>query len=345
VNVTAGGTLTTRANLVVISPPALAADAITRQLPRGGVGNLIYDAQRQALYLVDADNARIERYRFIAASWQADSFAVGGGGGNIRIALSPDGTELVQTGGNVLARRDATTFAPQVGADASPLLGPGGYTNIIAFGNDGRAVGNAGSPSAGNTLYRYHMLNRSFSGLSTQPDMTNRSIVASADGDTLVLPTFEPLAPGFFKPVVTYDATAGALTEHAAVTTGGTEHASVSRDGLRMILVSSPLSASQTTTVYDFTGGAGGTLTARGTLPAGLSAFVISPDGASAYAYFGGVSPVVRKYDLTILGFPLSATSIAIASPGTFFNSMTISPDGGWLFLAGNERVIILPAP
>jgi hypothetical protein len=24
---------------------------------------------------------------------------------------------------------------------------------------------------------------------------------------------------------------------------------------------------------------------------------------------------------------------------------MTISPDGGWLFLAGNERVVILPAP
>ena len=48
--------------------------------------------------------------------------------------------------------------------------------------------------------------------MSTQPDMANRNIVASADGDTIVLPTFEPLAPGFFKPVVTYDATAGALT-------------------------------------------------------------------------------------------------------------------------------------
>jgi hypothetical protein len=24
---------------------------------------------------------------------------------------------------------------------------------------------------------------------------------------------------------------------------------------------------------------------------------------------------------------------------------MTISPDGGWLFLAGNERVVILQAP
>jgi hypothetical protein len=325
----------------VINPPTLLADAITRQMPRGGVGNLIYDAQRQALYLIDADNARIERYRFIGASWQADSFAVGGGGGNIRIALSPDGTELLQTGGSVLARRNALTFAPLAGADASSLLGPGAATNIIGFGNDGRAVISASSPTAGATLFRYDMLNQSFSGLSTLPDMANRSIVASADGDTIVLPTFEPLAPGFFKPVVTYDATAGALTTHS-ITSGGTEHASVSRDGSRMILVSSPLSASQTTTVYDFIGGV---LTTRGDLPAGLSAFVISPDGATAYAYFAAGGGTVRKYDLTNPGvFPQTA-SVAAASPGTFFNAMTISPDGGWLFLAGNERVIILPAP
>jgi hypothetical protein len=109
-----------------------------------------------------------------------------------------------------------------------------------------------------------------------------------------------------------------------------------------MILVSSPLSASQITTVYDFIGGV---LTTRGDLPAGLSAFVISPDGATAYAYFAAGGGTVRKYDLTNPGvFPQTA-SVAAASPGTFFNAMTISPDGGWLFLAGNERVIILPAP
>ena len=129
------------------------------------------------------------------------------------------------------------------------------------------------------------------------------------------------------------------------MTSGGTEHASVSRDGSRMILVSSPLSASQTTTVYNYTGGAGGTLTVHGTLPAGLSAFVISPDGATAYAYFAAGGGTVRKYDLTNPGAFPQTGSVPAASPGTFFNAMTISPDGGWLFLAGNERVVILPAP
>jgi len=344
VNVTGGPALTTRANLVVISPPVLAADAITRPLPRGGVGNLIYDAQRQALYVMEPSNpARIERYRFMAGSWQpAELFPVGGGGGNIRIALSPDGTEVLKTGGSALVRYDpANNFAELGTANASSLLGLGVGTNLIAFGNDGRAVISASSPSAGATLFRYDMLNQSFTGLSTQPDMANRSIVASADGDTLVLPTFEPRAPGFFTPVVTYDATAGALTTHS-ITSGGTEHASVSRNGSRMILVSSPLSASQTTTVYDFIGGV---LSARGDLPAGLSAFVISPDGATAYAYFASGGGTVRKFDLTNPGvFPQTA-SVPAASPGTFFNAMTISPDGGWLFLAGNQRVVIVQAP
>ena len=343
VNVTGGPARPTRANLVVISPPVLAAAAIMRT--SGGVGNLIYDAQRQALYLMDADNARIERYRF-AGGWQpAELFAVGGGGGNIRIALSPDGTELLKTGGSALVRYDPANFSVLGAADASSLLGLGVGTNLIAFGNDGRAVISASSTSAGATLFRYDMLNRIFSGLSTQPDMANRSIVASADGDTIVLPTFESRAPGFERPVVTYDATVGALTEHAGVMTSGTEHASVSRDGSRMILVSFPRSPSQTTTVYNFSGGAGGALTVHGTLPADLLGFVISPDGTRAYAYFGGGTPTVRRYNLSAPGpFPEIA-SVAVASPGTFFNAMTISPDGGWLFLAGNERVVILQAP
>jgi uncharacterized protein YfaP (DUF2135 family) len=109
-----------------------------------------------------------------------------------------------------------------------------------------------------------------------------------------------------------------------------------------MILVSSPLSASQTTTVYDFIGGV---LSARGDLPADLSAFVISPDGATAYAYFAAAGGTVRKYNLTNPGVFPEIVSVPAASPGTFFNAMTISPDGGWLFLAGNERVVILQAP
>ncbi len=233
-------------------------------------------------------------------------------------------------------------MSPPTNVSAFSLLGNGAHLGHIAFGNDGRAVGNSFAPSTGITAYRYDMLNQTFSTLSTQTDVTNRLIVASSDGDTLLLPSFEPLAPAAYKPAVTYDASAGAVTSPPGATTGGSEDASVSRNGSRMILVSSPLSASQVTTVYGFSGG---TFTSLGNLPADLRGFVISPDGSTAYAYFAGPPSEIRKFDLNTAGLPQVGSGVAVASPGTFFNRMTISPDGGRLFLAGNDQLIIVPAP
>lgn len=339
------GSLSTRANLFVVSPAAFAAVNLARSVGAGNPANLVYDAERRALFVMDPVNNAIERYRFVSGTtWNVDTpFSVGVGGGNPRIALSPDGTELLKTSGNgtLLHRVNPAAIplalmSPPTNVDASSLLG-GGSLNLIAFANDGRAVGNASSPSTGITLYRYHMLNQTFTASSTQVDMTNRTIVASGDGDTLVLPTFESLAPGFFKPVVTYDASAGTLTSRSSILTSQTDHASVSRDGSRMILRSA-----QTATVYDFVSG---TLTVRGNLPAGLTGFVISPDGAFAYGYFASPSPIIRTFDLNIGGFPPTGGSVAINSPGTSFNAMTISPDGGTLFIAGNQSISIVPAP
>jgi hypothetical protein len=347
------GTLTlptrTGLKLLVISAPiTFAPVTIDRTLsPSPGFAtNLIYDAERQALYLMDPENNRIERYQFQSGTtWTPASLETGGGGGNPRIALSPDGTQLLKTSGNTttMSRIDLASFTPMSSADAASLLGLGAHLNLIAFGSDGGAVGSSFAPNTGISLYRYDMLTQQFAALSTQFDMTNRTIVASGNGDRIVLPTFEPLDPAFAKPVFTYDASSGTLTP-AAVTTTNTGHASLSRDGLRMILSSAELSASQTVTVYN------SSFTALGTLPPEVRAFVISPDGATAFAYFTSDN-TIRKFDLNLPsggGFTqISSTALPNPSvgPGTFFSEMTISPDGGTLFLAGNQRVIIVPAP
>jgi hypothetical protein len=124
-----------------------------------------------------------------------------------------------------------------------------------------------------------------------------------------------------------------------------TEHLSVDRTGSIAILTSSELSSNQVTTVYD------SSLAAQGVLPDGshdLRGFVVSPDGTRAYAYYSGTG-TIRKFDLTSPsggGFAEIGPGTSVPdSPGTFFNDMTISTDGGTLFLAGNQRVIIMPAP
>jgi len=341
------GTLPTRANLVVVNPPAN-TPGFNVDIPRtGDVANLIYDAERRAIFVMNPTSNQIERYRFSVGAWLADGqIQVGAGGaGNPRIALSPDGTELLKTpaNGTLLWRVNPDAGSWTVPAalltpnnvDATPGLGSGSL-NFIAFANDGRAVGNS-SVATGTTLYRYDMLNRTFGGLSAQQDMLNRGIVASGDGGTLVLPNFDPVS----RAVVTYDASAGVLTSHSSILTSGISEVSVSRDGSRMILLTSTTSPA---TVYSFTGGV---FASMGNLPGGLTGFVISPDGASAYAYYPSPpnpNSEIRKFNLNVVGFPQTGVA-AVNSPGTSFNSMTISPDGGTLFMAGNQGIRILLAP
>jgi hypothetical protein len=58
---------------------------------------------------------------------------------------------------------------------------------------------------------------------------------------------------------------------------------------------------------------------------------------------------LIRKFDLNSPaggGFAeIGGGTPVTDSPGSNFNAMTISADGGTLFLAGDERLIILPAP
>ena len=342
--------------LFVTNPPNFPAVTVTRLgfFP-GPAVNLIYDGERRALYLMDSQNKNvIERYQF-AAGWSGTSITTGTGGGNSRITLSPDGKLLIETAGlgTDISLIDVPTFAPLPSVSAAALLGSDAHLNLVAFGNDGGAIGNAYSPTSGITLYRYDMLSQVFTALSTQPDMTNRAIVASADGDTLVMPSFEPLDPTFAKPVFTYDASDGSLVQRLPVTSTGTDHASVSRNGSRVILVNSPSSPTQVTTVYDVSPTA---FTPRGTLPAGLNAFVISPDGATAYAYFRS-SNSIRKFNLNApagSGFQEIGSGTTVATPddgsspglpNDFFAAMTMTQDGGTIFLAGSQRILVLPAP
>jgi len=342
-------TLPTRAGvkLAVVDPPAFAYTAILRTNSPAFAVDLIYDGERQAIYFMDPDRNRIEGYRFNGTTWAADTPLIVGGGYqlNPRIALSPDGTELLKTSGNIMSRVNPATLMSIGSVDAIPLLGTGIVSlNLLAFANDGNAIGNSYAPVSGVSLYRYDMLTQQFSALSTS-DFTNRKIVASGNGSVLVLPSFESLIPSFAKPVFTYNSGNGSLTQRSVLTTRS-DHVSVDRAGTKVILTNAIASHSPVAEVYDISFG-----TLVGVLPdsaSDLMGFVISPEGTKAYAYYSGTGRI-RKFDLTAPsggGFVEIGSGTTIPdSPGTFFNDMTISQDGGTLFLAGNQRVIIVPAP
>jgi Viral BACON domain len=339
-----GPGLTTRSGvkLLVVDPlPFPSAAATLTRSTGSGATDLIYDAERRALYLMDQQANRLERYRFNGATWAPTSMLFAGGGTtNRRITLSPDGTLLLKTSGDssLLTRIDTATFAALPGSDDAAPIGSSAL-NRIAFANDGTAIGNSAGTT---TLYRYDMLTRQFVTLGTDFNLLNRHIAASSDGDTLVL-TSDLLSSG--GSILTYDASNGTLTETTAgnATDLDNDKVSISRDGSKILLLSPDSSGSgNRPVVYD------ASFAVLGRLPVGLNGFVVKPDGSAAYGYYPGTTSV-RKFDLTVppdaSGIFPELGSATVTPPGTSSTAMTMSPDGSALFLAGDQKVIVLSAP
>jgi len=323
--------LTTRAQLVVVDPPNFPSAAI----PRTGLSvvNLIYDAQRGAVYLLDRANNRIERYTHAGGTnWNPNTLPFPISSGNWSIALSPDGAALVKTNSASITRinLDNWTSANAAPPLSSPLFGA--IFGHLAFANDGRAIGSVSTPS-GVTLYRYSILSEAFVPLTVQSDMVNRLVAASGDGSRLLLPDFSQAG----SPIHVFNSSTTTLEAFAA-STSNAQIVSLSRDGSRAIISKSLGTLSEATTLYDDAFAVLGTLTA----PTSLTGVVIAPSGSVAYAFNG---TDILKFDLTGGGAIPPISTTAIASPGTGLVEMTISPDGGTLFLAGNQNLVITPAP
>jgi hypothetical protein len=347
-------TLPSRAQLVVVDAPTYVATSIPRP-QTGFVASLIYDAERTSIYLIDLDHDVLERYKFDGANWIGDT-KPGAGGVNRRMALSPDGTELVRVNLNSISRINPATLGPlSADVDAVPFFhsftGPSGPVpefSMIAFGNDGGAIGATQSSTDGLvSLYRYDMLTQDYTALSTQSSFGEVMTFAPADGSRVILPSFTLFQPG--DPLTTFNPSDGTLAT-TSVTTLNLGSASLSRTGSRIALIDKALLAGQLTTVYDSSFNALGTLPDTLPGPVPLTGVVISPDGTKAYAYYPSPSNVIRKFDLNSPngsgGFTEIGSFTSVPdSPGTNLIEMTISPDGGTLFLAGSVKVIVMPAP
>jgi len=334
VSVEAGGApLPTRASLVaadVLLPSAAAV--IARPASSSIPAVLIYDAERAAAYLLDNSANRIERYRFVAGIWNADSVSFTGSG-DWDMALSPDGTELLKTGSSLITRFDPASMGeisivPTTAALGGSSLGP------IAFANDGHAIGTLFA--APTNVYSYDMLTHLVTPLGVDPQWSQRDVVASGDGGKLVL-AFRPTDLSG-APIVTYDASTATLATSSTVTTES-NRVSLSRTGARAVIRTNSIPG--TTKVYD------GSFVLLGTLPSNIGRVAFSPDEQFVYGFDIGAR-TIRKFDLNGLGGIVevgTGTAAPESTTGLAIPEMAISPDGGWLFVAGDLNLVVMPAP
>jgi len=332
-------TLPSIAELQIVDPPSYSATSITRT---GGVRMLRYDPLRKVIYVV---GPVLERYAFNGASWDSSSMSLGTYGNFITLSNNYD--KLIKLNQNSFTIIDPATFIANSTVNFTGLYN-GSSPRSVSFANDGQAIFNTStfpSPgSIGSTVCAYDFFNDGIHSLSdiALNGSVGAELTSTQDGSKVYLNMNV-----YNYPASIYDASSGVLNETATMTHGAYYGVSVDQKGTRLITSDT---TNNEVVVYD------GSLTALGNLPAlsGIqaslqkTAFAVSPDGTRAYAYVGDTQSLY-VYDLTTSdgmgGFVQIGSTTVVSGGPTYLTWMIISPDGGTLFIAGNDTLIVQPVP
>jgi hypothetical protein len=322
------GPIPSTATLVVVDP--IGSPPTILQYPTSAtvLRNLIYDAERRALFVVtDAAGGSIVRYTYAGGAWGAP---VEVAGGFRDVALSIDGTMLYAITSTTLVPIDPVTLALGT-AITAPSLATNAYLKNIVVGNDNVGLITTGiDASTATASYLY----------------TPRT-AALILGGTLInngTPTMSGLGANAYiiqgDPTLTADvivykyATASNALGTSVISLRQNTVAPVyARNENRVVLNGQR--------VYD----ANDAL--LGTLPASTVAVALKPDGTRAYA-FDTTAGGILTYDISVDRDEAAYVALGPVTPLTDPGNvprMIISPDGGTLFLAGNGRVVVVPTP
>jgi IPT/TIG domain len=345
---TSPGAIVSTANLVVVDPPSYAATMLAYPSATVQVERLLYDAEHGALLVArtTAAGGEIVRYAFSGGTWGAATTVLIADLADI--ALSTNGQQLLALGQSALTSLDPSTLA--VGAATpTPALATGVFLKNLVVPNDDNAIITTGrTDNAASALDRYTVYNPAYSTSTT--NLVNATPSASGNGALVVLAQGDPTLTGSAT-VFQYPATTGAF---AATPVGLNQNSiapALDRAVTRVVF--------NGTQVYGASYVLSGTLpsttpvvtvqyTLLGTLPATTLAVAVKPDGTRAYTLDSAASDVL-SFDLTAsaggAALPQVGSGTVLAADPGAGAQMTISPDGGTLFFAGADRVVVQPAP
>jgi hypothetical protein len=329
------GLVVTKAQLVVLTPPSLAYQAIGVSTTRQ---RLVYDAERTTLYGVNASGQAIEVYQLANGAWSAAApFVLA----NLTdIALTPNGRSLI-----VLTQQEVNEMALPIGAGSvsqprapNPTSFCGQYLASLAMLNDGRAAVNSllSGCSGFTPIYLYDVTSYSFvQGPYPSATAYDGLLGGAADGSKIFFGT-KNVSPAQAIGVISalndsFSSNNSVSYNLIAVTVSG--------DASRVILNSD---------VYD------GSLNLLAHMPASASKVLLSRDSTRAYAYNETANGAeLDIYDLTgALGigaiYPLLKTVTLADLPNAETQNfaaiqMAETPDGKVVFVSGDKKIIVQP--
>jgi len=338
------GIVRSTANLVVLDAPAYAAATIaypnaTAKQPL----DIIYDAERQALlvgvaYPTPGSSGEIFRYPFTGSAWATAPASVSVT--SFRdFALSLDGKRLIALSDFAVQQVDVTALTT---GPVTPTLVVELVFKGVAMANDGNAVLSTIFPRtlrAASSLWLYSVRDPKIT-LGGGISLVQGTPGSSADGSRVVLSHASPDSTGSY--IGQYDSSSGAFSFIPSSVPGtpstwpGTSiRPKLDRKATRLVMNGYIVIKNSDYSHPSFL-----------PQPPGDSAAVaLSPDGMRAYQYVSGA--LLRTFDVSSPDQGVSeigAGIVLLTDPGAN-PVMTVSPDGGTLFIAGANAIVVVPAP
>jgi hypothetical protein len=335
----------TRAQLKVVDAPVFAETAL--EYP-GGPGvmlsDLIYDAERRALFAhiaygpLGVESGRLLRWGYTsdwAPASQTQYLILSA------FALTADGTKLLAAHFDPLFQRfgvaevDPVTLSQTRMTHLDPPQSLEGSSMAVSNNGDAIIVSDRLCCTSVFPIFAYSPL----TGVLREPDqpsvfgVTDGFAAASGDGSLVLVPNNnDPILSGI--PTLAYNSNTGNFDLATAMVRAFVAP-KINRDGTRLL--------------FDRLDVRDGSLALLGSLPTATTQnAVLAPDGLRAYAYDDNVN-AVRVYDLAatpVAGiYPEIAPAITLTNDPNGASQMTISPDGGTLFIGGLDRVVVVPLP
>lgn len=361
ITVSSGGqAMSGNPTFVVVAPPAFPYAAIplnSSNLNGLPEGRLIYDAERQAIYVLDNSEFSpmqdsLERFRYVSGSWVTDppinfplpSPSQGGFDTYSAMALTPDGRELVKSNLQTVSIIDLATWQITATADATSAVSSDVDLLTGAMSNDGGFIDLASIGSGEvDAVLRYDSVANAFNVIAAPADLPSVDLsyiaASSPQGEQVAFYSGAVTSPQ--ANIITYDAGTSSISE-SNPPYSGIDFASYSRDGTRTVL---QLEHFYAAVIFSET---------IGGVPAGtyglfnMDAAVMSPDGTRVYRYDAATGTI---HTLDVSTLDADGTFVEIGSPVQIPDSpgtdptMVITPDGGNLILAGTTHLIIIPTP
>ena len=321
------GEIPSPVSLLVQDATAYSATTLSYPSPSTAIGNLVYDAERHALFTVtDSSPADLlVRYEYANGAWSAPTSVASG---FVDTTLRADGTQIYGLTGTTVVPVDPVTLASGTAVTAPSLASGTTLKNIVGLNNNRALITTSGT--AQGYVYYPETATLQLDGVS----LNNGTPAAAGNGSAAVVVQGDPSLTSDIPVYLFVTATNAFSTTAGPSYRQNTVWPAADRTLSRMVL--------NGIRVYD------GNFNLLGTLPDTTTAVAIKPSGARAYAYDPTAGGIV-VYDISSGRDGAAYTALGsvvplVGDPGSGVR-MTITPDGGTLFIAGATQIVVQPTP